>query len=44
MDGMDGALLDAYGWGDIPTDCDFVLDHEIDEGEWGAKKKRTRYR
>ena len=41
---MDRAVLDAYGWTDIPTDCDFLLDHEIDEANWGAKKKPYRYR
>ena len=28
---MDRAVLDAYGWTDIPTDCAFILDYEIDE-------------
>ena len=41
---MDRAVLDAYGWRDIPTDCVFLLDYEIDEEEWGAKKKPYRYR
>ena len=41
---MDRAVLDAYGWNDIPTECKFVLDYEIDEEEWGAKKKPYRYR
>ena len=41
---MDRAVLDAYGWTDIPTDCDFLLDYEIDEATWGAKKKPYRYR
>ena len=38
---MDRAVLDAYGWTDIPTDCDFLLDYEIDEATWGRKKSRT---
>ncbi|MBK7670884.1 MAG: N-6 DNA methylase [bacterium] len=42
--GMDRAVLDAYGWSDIPTDCEFILDYEIDEEEWGNKKKPYRYR
>jgi hypothetical protein len=42
--GMDRAVLDAYGWTDIPTDCDFFLDYEIDEETWGDKKKPYRYR
>src|SRR5262249_35747997 len=41
---MDRAVLDAYGWNDIPTDCEFLLDYEIDEEEWGNKKKPWRYR
>ena len=41
---MDSAVLDAYGWADIPTDCEFRLDYEIDEETWGKKKKPYRYR
>lgn len=41
---MDRAVLDAYGWHDVPTDCEFLLDYEIDEEEWGNKKKPWRYR
>jgi len=41
---MDRAVLDAYGWADIPTGCEFLLDYEIDEEEWGDKKKPYRYR
>ena len=41
---MDRAVLDAYGWADIPTACDFLLDYEIDEEERGTKKKPYRYR
>ena len=41
---MDRAVLDAYGWSDIPTDCEFLLDYEIDEEAWGDKKKPYRYR
>jgi len=41
---MDKAVLDAYGWSDLPTDCEFLLDYEIDEEEWGKKKKPDRYR
>ena len=28
---MDRAVLDAYGWDDIPTDCEFLLDYDDDE-------------
>ena len=41
---MDRTVLDAYGWSDIPTDCEFLLDYEIDESTWGRKKKPYRYR
>ena len=41
---MDRAVLDTYGWNDIPTDCEFLLDYEIDEEVWGTKKKPYRYR
>ena len=41
---MDRAVLDAYGWTDVSTDCDFLLDYEIDEAEWGKRKKPYRYR
>jgi hypothetical protein len=41
---MDRAVLAAYGWTDIATDCDFYLDYEIDEATWGDKKKPYRYR
>jgi hypothetical protein len=41
---MDLAVLDAYGWTDIPTECGFFLDYEIDEETWGEKKKPYRYR
>ena len=41
---MDRTVLDAYGWTDIPTDCEFLLDYEINEEEWGSRKKPYRYR
>ena len=41
---MDRVCLDAYDWRDIPTDCTFLLDYEIDEETWGRKKKPWRYR
>ena len=43
-DAMDRAVLDAYGWADMATGCEFLLDYEIDENEWGKKKKPWRYR
>ena len=42
---MDRAVLDAYGWTDVPTDCEFLLDYEIDEEEQAStRKKPYRYR
>ncbi len=41
---MDRAVLDVYGWDDIPTDYEFLLDYEIEEETWGRKKKPWRYR
>ena len=41
---MDRVVLDAYDWTDIPADCEFLLDYEIGEEEWGDKKKPWRYR
>jgi hypothetical protein len=41
---MDQAMLNAYGWRDIPTVCDFLLDYEIDEEDWAGKRKPYRYR
>ena len=41
---MDRAVLDAYGWTDISTEYEFLLDYEIEEEEWGKKKKPWRYR
>jgi len=47
---MDRAVLDAYGWTDIPTGCQFLLDYEDEEGETDTPssgrghKKPWRYR
>jgi len=41
---MDRVVLDAYGWTDIPTACKFILVYDIDEEEWGDRKKPWRYR
>jgi hypothetical protein len=46
---MDRAVLDAYGWTDIPTDCEFLLDYEDEEedeasGKGRQRKKPWRYR
>jgi N-6 DNA Methylase len=40
---MDRAVLDAYGWSDISTDCDFILDYEEDdEDQQGERSKRQK--
>ena len=40
---MDRAVLDAYGWTDIPTDCQFLLDYEEeDEDDTGRKRKKRK--
>jgi hypothetical protein len=41
---MDRAVLEAYPWNHISTDCEFLLDYEIDEEVWGDRKKPWRYR
>ena len=41
---MDRAVLDTYGWTDLPTHCDFLLDYATDEEERGTRKKPYRYR
>jgi len=41
---MDRSVLDAYGWQDISCNCEFLMEKEIDEEEWGNRKKPYRYR
>ena len=44
---MDRAVLDAYEWDDISTECEFLLDYEDDEDDepgTRGKKKPWRYR
>jgi N-6 DNA Methylase len=46
---MDRAVLDAYGWTDLQSTCEFLLDYEEDEdeGDTGGgrrRKKPWRYR
>ena len=39
------AVLDAYGWRDFPTRCQFLLNHEPDKEEMsGRRRKPWRYR
>ena len=39
---MDRAVLDAYGWTDIPTACEFLLDWQDDEGALAAPPSSLR--
>jgi len=41
---MDRAVLEAYGWGDFDTTCEFLLDHEDDDEDAGRRRKPWRYR
>jgi hypothetical protein len=45
---MDMVVLDAYGWTDIPTHCEFILDYEDEEEAEDSRsrkrKKPYRYR
>jgi hypothetical protein len=41
---VDRAVLDAYGWNDIPVNSDFRLDNEVDAEDDVNKKKPYRYR
>ena len=41
---MDRAVLETYGWSDIPTDCEFLLDYEVDEEEGSRRRKPWRFR
>ena len=44
---MDRAVLDAYGWTDVPTDCDFFSLHPEDENpeeDDRTRKKTPKFR
>jgi hypothetical protein len=41
---MDRAVLDAYGWSDIPTDCDFFPDYVEEDEDGNEVPKSIRYR
>lgn len=44
-DAMDRAVLDAYGWTDIRSTCEFELEWEDDEAENGRRRRKPwRYR
>ena len=37
---MDRAVLDAYGWADTSTDCDFLLDYDDDDDDGSSRRKK----
>jgi hypothetical protein len=41
---MDRAVLDAYGWTDIKTDCDFFADYTEEDEDGNEIEKSIRYR
>ena len=41
---MDRAVLDAYGWTDIPTGCEFLLDWEDNEDDDGGGRRKKPWR
>jgi len=41
---MDRAVLDAYGWTDIPTDCEFIPDFYEEDKDGNEQPKNIRYR
>lgn len=41
---MDRATLDAYGWSDISTHCEFLLDYSVDETVSSSRKSPYRFR
>jgi len=41
---MDRAVLEAYGWSDIPTDCDFFPDFTETDDDGNEVPKSIRYR
>jgi hypothetical protein len=41
---MDRAVLDAYGWSDINTDCDFFADYTDEDEDGNEIEKSIRYR
>ena len=41
---MDRAVLHTYGWTDIPTDCQFLPEHEVVDDKASRGRGRYRYR
>lgn len=41
---MDRAVLNAYGWTDIPSECEFLPEHEGGDDETASARKKRRYR
>ena len=40
---MDRAVLDAYGWTDVPTDCEFIPDFTEEDDDGNEIPKNIRY-
>ncbi len=41
---LDREVLNAFGWSDIATDCEFILEYEDEGDESNRRKKPWRYR
>ena len=41
---MDREVLNAYGWGDISTNCDFIREHTSDGEQVAEESQTVRYR
>jgi hypothetical protein len=41
---MDRAVLDAYGWKGVPSNCAFFTDYEVEEEKWLGRDRRKLYR
>lgn len=41
---LDRAVLNAYGWSDLPVGCEFILDYETEDQEGRKRRKPWRYR
>lgn len=41
---IDRAVLDVYGWTDVPTDCDFFLDYEDEEDDDSSRRRKKPWR
>jgi hypothetical protein len=41
---MDRAVIGAYGWTDIQSECEFILEFDDDEEDDSGRPKKKRYR